>query len=66
MLTNPAVESGFDIAAFLAKPGLGRTVIELQPKQAFFRREIWQTAFFIFKRAAPDLPSFLQTARKPR
>ncbi|MGA3010015.1 MAG: Crp/Fnr family transcriptional regulator [Terracidiphilus sp.] len=35
MLANPAVESGFDIVAFLAKPGLGR-IIEFQPRQAFF------------------------------
>jgi CRP-like cAMP-binding protein len=35
MLANEALESGFDVAVFLAKPGLGR-IIELQPKQAFF------------------------------
>ena len=36
MKVSPTDESEFDIAAFLAKPGLGRTVIELQPKQAFY------------------------------
>ena len=33
---NETVESEFDIAAFLAKPGLGRRMVELKPKQAFF------------------------------
>ena len=36
MLVNEAIESGFDITAFLAKPGLGRRVIEVEPRQAFF------------------------------
>ena len=35
MKVNETVESEFDIAAFLAKPGLGR-IVEFQPKQAFF------------------------------
>jgi len=33
---NETVKPEFDIAAFLAKPGLGRKVIEFKPKQAFF------------------------------
>jgi CRP-like cAMP-binding protein len=36
MSVNETVESEFDIAAFLAKPGLGRRMVELKPKQAFF------------------------------
>ena len=36
MKVSETVESGFDIAAFLAKPGLGRRILEFQPKQAFF------------------------------
>jgi CRP-like cAMP-binding protein len=36
MLVNETVESGFDIAAFLAKPSLGRKIIEFKPKQTFF------------------------------
>jgi CRP-like cAMP-binding protein len=36
MSVNETVKPEFDIAAFLAKPGLGRKVIEFKPKQAFF------------------------------
>ena len=36
MKVSETIESGFDIAAFLAKPGLGRRILEFQPKQAFF------------------------------
>jgi CRP-like cAMP-binding protein len=36
MSVNETVKPEFDIAAFLAKPGLGRKVIEFKPKKAFF------------------------------
>lgn len=33
-----AAPASFDLAAFLASAGLGRRIIELEPKQAFFSR----------------------------
>ena len=42
---------GFDTAAFLASAGLGRTIIQLAPKEPSFRREIPRTRSFIFRKA---------------
>src|ERR1035438_8216773 len=41
----------FDGAAFLASAGVGRRIIQLAPKDAFFRREIPRTRSSIFRRA---------------
>ena len=50
MSVNETVESEFDIAAFLAKPGLGRRTIELKRSRPFSPREIRQTPYSIFGR----------------
>ncbi len=54
----------FDAAAFLASAGLGRRIIHLAPKDAFFRREIQRTRFFIFRRVVQKSQSFPQPGRK--
>jgi len=39
----------FDVAAFLASAGLGRRIIQLAPKEAFFRREIPRLRIYLQK-----------------
>jgi hypothetical protein len=38
MLKNDGNIPGFDSASSLGKAGLGRTLVELEPKEAFFRQ----------------------------
>ena len=61
-----AAPPAFDLAAFLASAGLGRRIVELKPKQAFFSQEIQRIRFSICKGAAQRSLSFRLLARKPR
>jgi len=56
----------FDLAAFLEEAGVGRTLVHLQPMQAFFSQEVRLTLSTIFGRAAQNSPSFRKMAKKPR
>ena len=42
-MKNKVTQSNFDCAAFLANAGLGRRIVQLQPKDTFFFREIRPT-----------------------
>jgi hypothetical protein len=55
----------FDLANFLENAGVGRKVVQMQPKQSSFRREARLTPSSIFGQAAQNSQSFLRTARKP-
>jgi CRP-like cAMP-binding protein len=50
MLTNDRSIPGFDSAGFLAKAGLGRKVVELEPKETFFcQGDQADTVFYLQK-----------------
>ena len=44
----------FDLATYLEEAGVGRRVVQLQPKQAFFSQG--SSADSIFRRAAQNSP----------
>ena len=46
----------FDAAAFLGKAGLGRRIMKLKPKEAFFRKVVLLTRFSICKKDAQESP----------
>ena len=49
-MTNIDPQVGFDCAAFLGKAGLGRRVVDLQPKDTFFSQgDIADTVFYLQK-----------------
>jgi hypothetical protein len=54
----------FDVATFLEKAGLGRRIIQLKPKHAFFSQG--NAAFSIFRRAAQNSLSYRKTGKKPQ
>ena len=56
--------SKFDVAAFLASAGLGRSIVHLAPKDAFFSQGDPRTRFFIFRWAAQKSQLFPQPGRK--
>jgi hypothetical protein len=55
----------FDAAAFLENAGLGRRVVQLKPKHAFFSQGGPLTPSSIFRPAALNSPSSHKTAKKP-
>jgi CRP-like cAMP-binding protein len=47
-MKNKATENTFDCAAFLAKAGLGRRIVELEPKETFFSQgDLADTIFYL-------------------
>ena len=61
-----AAPTAFDPAAFLASAGLGRRIVELKPKQAFFSQGDPPTRFSIYKKGVQRSPLYRRRARKPR
>src|SRR5271170_3151567 len=59
-------KDGFDPADFLTKAGLGRRIVQLEPKEVFFLRTVSLTRSSTFKRVAQSLPLFHKTAKRPR
>ena len=48
ILKNQSIEGSFDCAAFLAKAGLGRKIVELEPKDNFFSQgDLADTVFYL-------------------
>jgi hypothetical protein len=63
---NEGKKTAFDVADFLAHPGLGRKIVQLKPKQVFFSQgHAAPTAFSTFRKAAQNSPSFRLTVKKP-
>ena len=47
-MKNQSIEGSFDCAAFLAKAGLGRKIVELEPKDNFFSQgDLADTVFYL-------------------
>ncbi len=56
----------FDPISYLARAGVGRSIIEVKPKRTSLPREIRQTPSFIFRAAGQNLLWFRTKAKKPR
>jgi CRP/FNR family cyclic AMP-dependent transcriptional regulator len=60
-----AANNAFDAKVFLAKVGVGKTILEFHKNQNVFEQgDVADTVFFTFKEARSSLLSCLSRARK--
>jgi CRP/FNR family cyclic AMP-dependent transcriptional regulator len=64
MLKSTEVNPGFDTAGFLAKAGLGRKVVELEPKDTFFSQGDPADTIFYLQRGRAKLTVVSQTGKE--